>query len=350
MASWSGVGRYTTGLASALARRDDVALVVACDPVDVELLTGDLNAEVFSATSAPFSLTGMWELGRIARRARADVTHCPHFPTPFPALHPLVVTLHDLSPLIVPGLMPSAAKRTLYRAWNRRAVRCADRIVAVSASTAHDLARIFPPAATKTSVVLEAADDFAGGDLGELPEWLQGRRYILSMGNMRPHKDLPTLLRAFEALSDDGVLLVLVGNDVPGYAASVIGGAADRVRFTGPVDDPMLRRLYQDAAVFAFPSFYEGFGLPPLEAMSLGTPVVCADAASLPEVVGDAALLFPARNVDALTAALARVLSDDAFRRHLSAAGRARAATMTWERTAKETVAVYERAIVEAHE
>ncbi|MDZ4655864.1 MAG: glycosyltransferase family 1 protein [Coriobacteriia bacterium] len=347
MASWSGVGRYTTGLASALARRDDIALVVACNPAAAELLTGDLNAEVFSATSAPFSLTGMWELGRIARAARADVTHCPHFPTPLPAPHPLVVTLHDLSPLIVPGLMPSAAKRALYRAWNHRAVRQANRIVTVSENTARDLARFFPVSASKTSVVLSAADDFARGELGELPSWLEGRRYILSMGNTRPHKDVPTLVQAFEALPDKDVMLVLVGADVPGYVASVIGASSERVRFTGPVDDSVLRRLYTTAELFAFPSLYEGFGLPPLEAMALGTPVITTSAASLPEVVGDAAVVVPPGDVEALAGALADVLSDNALRARLSDAGRARAATMTWERTAKETIAVYERVVAE---
>jgi alpha-1,3-rhamnosyl/mannosyltransferase len=344
MASWTGVGRYTRGLEHALSSRDDIQLVRVIAPDAPASLGG---AQSVTATRHPFSPAGALELGSIVRRVAPDLTHCLHFPTPMPARSPLVVTLHDLSPLVVAGLMPSALKRHVYRVWNRRAVRRADHIIADSASTARDLARFFPHAAGKTSVVLLAADDFAAGSLGELPEWLQGQRYILSMGNTRPHKDLPTLLRAFASLADDRLQLVLAGNDVPGYAASIIGAAAERVRFTGPVDDPVLRRLYRDAEVFAFPSLYEGFGLPPLEAMSFGVPVITTSAASLPEVVGDAALLFPPRDADALTAALARLLSDDALRQRLSEAGRRQAAIMSWERTAAETIAVYERVLGE---
>ncbi len=115
--------------------------------------------------------------------------------------------------------------------------------------------------------------------------------------------------------------------------------------FTGRVSDAELRALYAGASAFVFPSRYEGFGLPPLEAMALGAPVVCADAASLPEVVGDAALLFPAGDAVALAAALSRVLDDLALRERLSRAGRERAARFTWERTAAATVAVYREAL-----
>jgi len=118
-----------------------------------------------------------------------------------------------------------------------------------------------------------------------------------------------------------------------------------RVAFTGPVSDAELRALYVGASVFVFPSRHEGFGLPPLEAMSLGAPVVCADAASLPEVVGDAALLFAPGDAAALATALSRVLDDPALRERLSRAGRERAAQFTWERTAAGTVAAYREAL-----
>jgi glycosyltransferase involved in cell wall biosynthesis len=137
--------------------------------------------------------------------------------------------------------------------------------------------------------------------------------------------------------------LLLVGAGPSGYVRSVLGDdpASDAVVFTGRVDDPTLRRLYASATVFVFPSTYEGFGLPPLEAMISGTPVVCSDAASLPEVVGDAALTFPAGDADACAAAIARVLEEPELRARLVRQGAQRVRLFTWERTAEGTLAAY---------
>ena len=345
MADWSGIGRYTTGLVRAIAARGDVEIV--------QLLAKEGAAPVadaifLRANAHPFTPEGGLELGRVARLTACDVTHCLHFPTPFPARHPLVVTLHDLTPLMVPGTMQAFPHGLGYRIWNRRASRVADRIITPSHFTATDVERLFPAAAGKVRVTPEAADDLTTGPLAPMPEDLgafAGERYALSMGNTKPHKDLPTLLRAFESVASvrPGLSLLLAGTDVPGYAASVLGDspAVSRVHFTGRVDDAVLRRLYADAAVFAFPSRYEGFGLPPLEAMGMGTPVVCADATSLPEVVGDAALLVPVGDADALARGLASVLDDGAVAARLVAAGRARAASFSWENTARDTLAVY---------
>jgi alpha-1,3-rhamnosyl/mannosyltransferase len=212
---------------------------------------------------------------------------------------------------------------------------------------------MFSAAGRKLRVVLESADGFADGPVGEIPEGLvpAGAPYLLSMGNTKPHKDLPTLLRAFARVAPawPDLRLLLVGADVAGFVASVLDGdeAAGRVRFTGRVGDDVLRALYRHAAVFVFPSRYEGFGLPPLEAMAFGTPVVCSDAASLPEVVGDAALLFPAGDIGALSDALSLVLGDASVRERLSHAGPKRAARFTWERTAAGTVAVYREALAQ---
>jgi alpha-1,3-rhamnosyl/mannosyltransferase len=171
------------------------------------------------------------------------------------------------------------------------------------------------------------------------------------MGNTKPHKDLPTLLRAYPKLapSTPDLRLLLVGPEPPGYLqaqlADIPTEVSSRVAFTGQVTDGQLRALYAGAVVFVFPSRYEGFGLPPLEAMALGAPVICADAASLPEVVGEAALLFPAGDSEALTEVLGRALRDPALRRSLTARGRERAAQFTWENTAVATVAVYSAAL-----
>jgi len=350
MASWSGIGRYSTGLARELARIPDVEIVQV---IEEGLAAPVRSAETITARSHAFYPTGGLELGRIADAAKPDLVHCLHVPTPIPSRHPLAVTIHDLTPLRVAGVMPSIVRRMAYRWWCGRAGSAAGLLIADSRATATDIAAFFPRAAGRTRVVELAADDFVGGPGGELsPALAEGGPYLLSMGNTKPHKDLPTLLRAFAQVNvrHPELRLLLVGRDEPGYAASVLGDtpAARRVAFTGRVDDPVLRALYAGAEAFVFPSRYEGFGLPPLEAMASGTPVVCSDAASLPEVVGDAALLFDAGDVTAAAGAILRLLEDDSLRASLTAAGRERAALFTWKRTAAETVAVY-RELVEAH-
>ena len=354
MAGWSGVGRYTTGLARALAARDDVELVQACAAGGPPPATPRGAGEVVMLAAHPFSLRGALELGRLARRSAPDVVHCPHFPTPAPVCGPLVVTLHDLTPLLAPGVMPSPARRAVYRAWNARAARVAHRVLVPSRCTAADVERVFPAACGKIRVTPEAADDFAAGPADSLVGRLAALAappYLLAIGNAKPHKDLVTLLRAFVRLAPawPELRLLLVWSDQPRFVAGALGGAPQdvisRVAFTGPVGDAELRALYAGAAAFVFPSRYEGFGLPPLEAMALGAPVVCANAASLPEVVGDAALLFTPGDDAALAAALARVLADSALCEHLVAAGRERAVQFTWAGTAAVTVAAYRAAL-----
>jgi len=296
------------------------------------------------------SLRGSFELSRILRKTDADIVHCPHFPTPVPLRAPLVVTLHDLIPLVFPGSMPSRLKRGVYRLGNARAIHRAAGVIVPSRATALDVSRLFPQAKNKIVVIPEAADDFASGPRATLTRELKGlasASYLLSMGNTKPHKDLHTLLEAFKilAISFPELRLLLVGPEQPGYLEERLADApaaiAGRVHFTGPVDDARLRSLYAKAEAFVFPSRYEGFGLPALEAMALGTPVVCADAASLPEVVADAALLFPPGEQQALSTRLGELLSDPVLRQRSAEAGLARTSQFTWAKTAEATVAVY---------
>jgi alpha-1,3-rhamnosyl/mannosyltransferase len=361
MATWTGVGRYTTGLARALARIEGVEItqVIAAgekppvapgDPAADAAVGACAVPDPIPTSKHPFALGGGRELGRIAREVAPDLTHCAHFPTPLPAPHPLVVTMHDLSPLLVPGIMPSAARRAAYRWWNGRAVRVADRIITDATFTVGEIERVFPRAVGRITPIPLGVDDFASGPIGPLPEpqvMMSGTPYLLSMGSTRSHKDLPTLLSAFAAIAPERpeLWLLLVGADEPGYIARSLADASpeirERVAFTGRVDDGTLRALMAGAAAFVFPSRYEGFGLPPLEAMALGTPAVVSDAASLLEVVGDAALTFAPGDVARLAVRLEALLADDRLRERHSAAGLMRARELTWSKTAAATLAVY---------
>jgi alpha-1,3-rhamnosyl/mannosyltransferase len=340
MATWGGIGRYCQGLVRALAQLPGLELVQMAAPGSLVPVP---EAEVVTAARHPFSVGGAIEFGRIARRVTPDVTHALHFPVPLPAAHPLVVTIQDLTPLLVRGVMPSAAKRAVYRYKLRRAITVADRVLTPSQRTAEDVVAFVQSARGKVRPVLLAADDFTSGTVGELPEWLTGKRFVLSMGNTKPHKELPTLLRAFAELPHAELLLVLAGTDPGGFVSGVLGDhpAASRVRFSGPISDDTLRALYTNAALLAFPSRYEGFGLPPLEAMSLGTPVVTARAGSLPEVVGEAGIMIPPGDVRALAEAMGRVLADTALAADMHTRGLARAAEFSWRHTAEGTAAVY---------
>lgn len=352
MATWTGVGRYTVGLTRALAALGDPDLELVCAVARKQEAPVPGLATV-DANYSPLSPLGMLELGSIHSAVAPEVTHCLHFPTPFPVHRPLVVTMHDLTPLVIEGVMPSGLKRAIYRGLTQRAAARADLIVTLSQFTAAEVSRHIRGTGQRMRVTGAGADDFSAGPVaslsGQLARLAAGP-YVLSMGSTRAHKDLPTLLRAFApiALAHPELRLLLVGASTPGYLAATLPdvpeAVRERVTFTGRVSDDELRALYAGAAVFAFPSRYEGFGLPPLEAMALGAPVVCANAASLPEVVGEAALTFEPGDAAALAAAITRVLDEDAIRDGLVTAGRARAAELTWEAAARKTLEVYREA------
>jgi len=348
MASWTGVGRYTRGLAGALGGREDIELVELVAPGEEPTTPG---GESYESAGHPFSPGGARTFARALREVQADIVHCAHFPTPFPMPHPLVVTVHDFIPLSVAGVMPSSARRLAYRLMIRRAIRGADRIITLSEHSARATREFYAPAGGRISVTPAAADDFAAGEIGALPPVVAGLgRYVFGFGNTRPHKRLDVLLRAWASAEPSlpaDVALVLTGDEPEGFVNAAIGDLPRpaRIVWLGRADDETLRALYARATAFVFPSSHEGFGLPPLEAMMFGAPVICSDAASLPEVVGNAALLVPPLDVGALANAITRLVTDPAFAGDLAERGRVRAMGFTWTRTAELTTAVYQQVL-----
>ncbi|HUZ00043.1 MAG TPA: glycosyltransferase family 1 protein [Thermomicrobiaceae bacterium] len=287
-------------------------------------------------------------------RYRMDVVHAPVNVAPVLSPVPTVVTVHDLAFARYPEQYPGLKQRYL-NALTRRSVRRASRVIAVSENTRIDVLRDYGVAPERVVTVPNGIDpamkpvpddDALARFRGEhgLP-----RHFLLFVGTLQPRKNLLGLLRAYARVRDRLDLpLVVVGGAgwhyTPIFDEVQRLGLNDRVSFAGYAAGDTLASWYSAATAFVFPSLYEGFGLPVAEAMACGTAVVTSSTSSLPEVAGDAALLVDPRDLEALGEALVRVASDEALRRNLRERGLARARQFTWERTARETVAVYHEA------
>jgi glycosyltransferase involved in cell wall biosynthesis len=263
-----------------------------------------------------------------------------------------VFTLHDLAYLLFPE-HHLLRNRIYLRTMMPRFLRRADRIIAVSEHTRRDALRSYPLDPEKIEVIPEGVEPRFRSDVGRdavadvrrrlgLPD-----RFILSVGTIEPRKNHATLVEAYASLREQhpDVGLVIAGGRGWLYERFFERvrslGLEGHVVFTGHVPDEDMPALFNAAEVFAFPSEFEGFGLPPLEAMACGVPVVCSDAASLPEVVGDAGVLVPPRDVGAWIRAIDRLLSDAPLRAGFGARGLARARRFSWDAAAERTLEVY---------
>jgi glycosyltransferase involved in cell wall biosynthesis len=352
----TGAGVYVARLLAAMASRDDVEAEVFCAPGSAAALAAPgLRLHPVAAARAGRPARIIWTqllAGRAARAAGADLLHGVHYELPLAARLPAVVTVHDLTLLTNPEGHEPGKVRYFGRAL-RRAVRVARRVLCVSATTARDLADREGVAPERIDVTRLGTDL---GPAGEAEVAALRRRlgldgpYLLGLGTVEPRKDLPTLVRAFASLAGELphrlVLAGLAGWGQGALAAAVAdSGVADRVLLCGYLPEADKAALFTGADVFAYPSRYEGFGLPVLEAMACGTPVVTTTGGSLPEVAGDAALLVEPGDPDALAAALAKLAGDPSARQAAASRGRARAAEFTWDGCAAETVAAYRRAL-----
>ncbi len=262
-----------------------------------------------------------------------------------------ITTIYDAISFVYPQLTPSARARMLIRLFHRLAIRASDHVLTISDASARDLTRVFPALSGKISVAPLAADPCFS------PQTQAQQRatcaalgidgpFALYLASNKPHKNIPRLVEAWaRCAARETHTLVIAGHQDPRYTQAQDAarelGLSGRVRFTGPVSDADAAALHSACEVFVFPSLYEGFGLTPLEAMSCGAPVICANTASLPEVVGDAAILIDPHDSAAISAALERVLGDAAVRGELRTKSLRRAAQFSWRNTAAATIAAY---------
>ena len=305
----------------------------------------------------------LWEqfaLPRALRTGAIDLIPGLAYALPLSCPCHSVVTVHDLTFHRYPQTLPSY-RRTYLKAATRLAVRRADRIVAVSHHTAQELVHLLGVEADRIDVVHNGVDEaYRPAPPEDVERFRQQRglpdRYILFLGTLEPRKNIGTLIRAYAQLrqlngasSATGTKLVVAGGKgwyfKELFALTDSLGLRNDVLFPGFVPTTDLPWWYRAATCFVYPSLYEGFGLPVLEAMACGTPVVCSSASSLPEVAGDAALLVEPLDVEALAQAIGNILSDETLWRQLGSNGTKQAEGFSWRRCAEETAAVY-RAIL----
>jgi glycosyltransferase involved in cell wall biosynthesis len=355
----SGLNRYCEGLIPQLAAQAPFhqLIVIRLERAPGPAFAAAANVRevrVPGVTGTLPLLLSRRTLARVfAEHGAPDLLHSLFHVVPFGvrAVHggrpPIVVTLHDLiwvdySRQVEPTRLHAWWRRRLGSTAIRHALASADHVLCNSDATRRSADRWI--ARERTSVVYHGvAEPFfavpAGGRRAGAPA------VIAAFGVAKRYKNVECLVRAFALIAEarPALQLLLIGGDGGTRDLSARLGVADRVRITGPLADTELRTSIRDAAVFVVPSLVEGFGLPVLEAMALGTPVVASDIPALREVAGDAALTFNPHQPESLAAALINVLDDDRLGSRMSTAGRARARQFDWGRTAEQTLAAYER-------
>lgn len=348
-----GMETYARELIPPLAARAELVALVNREAADEEFGCERIVVPVRARNRLEWVRGEQQHVPRLAERAGADLVHSLASTAPLRGRTRRITTIHDLNYKLVPDThfgLRGLGMRALVPAAARRS----HRILVDAASTKDDLVRHLRTPADKIDVAplgvqvgdaapTDAAALRTGLDLGARP-------VVLSVSAKRPHKNIARLLDALAAIpAERRPLLVVPGYATPyeaelrDHAAAL--GVADDVRWPAWLSASQLEGLYALAEVSVFPSLYEGFGLPVLEAMARGVPVACSNGSSLPEVAGDAALLFDPEDPGAIRAALERLLADEGERARLAAAGRERAAGFTWERTAELTAAAYERTL-----
>ena len=345
----TGIGFYTAGLVSALQKTDH-------ENKYIHLLPKQRDHDFRSVERFWWDQVNM---PRLARASKADLLHQPGFSAPLFYNKPVVVTVHDLIALVFGKEIPLGSQLYFGR-WMPFSYKFADHIIADSHHTKRDILKYLKISPEKITVVHLAADQSFRQISPKETELVREKfglsePFILHLATINPRKNLEFLVRVFSKVRlqvDKPIKLVITGKK--GWYYNKLFKLVedlklnDNVVFTGYVTDTEKVALYNAATIMAFPSLYEGFGLPPLEAMQCGTPVVSSNTSSLPEVVGDAGILISPTDEKGWAEALSNLLTNQKERESLSKKGLVQAAKFSWERTALETMAVYDRVLKES--
>jgi glycosyltransferase involved in cell wall biosynthesis len=357
-----GIGTYVRNLLRQLARLDTATeYVLICGEEDCSIAsTLGPNFRAVPEKAGTYSVREQIAVPIDLRRQRAELFHEPHYV--LPPLTPCrsVVTIHDCIHLRFPQYLPNRLGYAYARASMWTATHRAARVITVSEASKRDILRYFRVPESRIDVIYNAIDDRfweepPADDVERVRQRYQlTAPFVLYAGNIKPHKNLERLIESFHLLRQDSpelkdVQLLIIGDQISKYAT--LRRAVHRhklhkhVRFFGFVSDQTLAALYRLADVFVFPSLYEGFGLPPLEAMASGTPVITSNVSSLPEVVGDAAFMIDPYEPEAIADAMRRVLTKPELRASLRARGLARAREFSWERSIRRVREIYDEVL-----
>jgi glycosyltransferase involved in cell wall biosynthesis len=352
-----GIGTYTRNLLRHLARIDqDNEYVLLCHQPDLGIGAQlGTNFRTVLEPSRNYSIGEQFHVPWVLHRERPDVFHAPHYVMPPAVRCRSIVTIHDCIHLMFPQYLPNRAAYLYAKASMWMAARRSHKILTVSEASKRDIIRFLNVPASKVVVVYNAMDERFGvapseEAIARVRERYQlDHRFVLYVGNIKPHKNLVRLVEAFEQLRArgfDDLTLLIIGDEIsklPALRRAVHSHKLHKhVRFLGYLPDDTLAVLYRLADVFVFPSLYEGFGLPPLEAMACGAPVVTSNVSSLPEVTGDAAVLVDPYDATSIADGVAKVLSDPALRSEMRVKGIARAREFSWERSVSRTRQIYQ--------
>ncbi|MBI2865629.1 MAG: glycosyltransferase family 4 protein [Chloroflexi bacterium] len=348
-----GIGRYTYNLVRGLSRASpEDTFVVFNNPkldnrrYDIPRLAAP-NVILRLADVPTFSMQEQTRLPSLIAKEKVAVFHSPYYIKPYRHRVPSVVTIHDVSSSLYPEYLPSVQARLVFEATTRLAITTSLIVIVDSQAAKSDLMQQYSVPPDKIRVIHLAADEFDDGRPSVLPACLQGLRYVLYLGINKPHKNLGRLIQAWAKL-DVPHKLVLAGKEDLRYPEArqevEAHGLGDKVIFLGEVDEDEMPAVYRGADLFVFPSLNEGFGLPVLEAMKSGVPVIASQTSSLPEIVGDAGILVNPYDPNEMAMAIQFALTNDSLREELRQKSLQQARKFSWERTARETLAVYREA------
>lgn len=347
-----GTETYARSLIEALARQDgenEYVVFVSREAAALDVTPAPNFQRVVAPVNAmKRAVRYAWEQTilpvALARRG-ANMVHSMGYVSPLAARCPQVVTVHDVNYLGHTGRR-TAIGRNAFRFVVERSVARADHVITDSEFSRTEIIRHTRAAPGKVTVVHLAGRDIDGTDNGARAELLPGRPYVMAFSSLSAHKNIHRLIEAFARVSSSVPhSLVLVGHlpEKTAFRAEIEAAGDDRVLFTGYLPDADVDALMRKASLFAFPSLYEGFGLPLLDAQIAGVPVACSSAGALPEVAGNGAVLFDPLSVDDMASALKRCLLDMNLRESLISAGHENSKQFSWDRTARQTLDVYER-------
>lgn len=360
-----GIGTYTRNIVRALGRLDRRNKYFLIGSPEKVKEIGPLPPNFHSVPLLEQDTTakGYFEFRTILKRLEVDLVHIPYLfwlPRTLPC--PYVITVHDVLEHMSRSKAHSSLRRSMHYQLTRRVLKGAARIFAVSQFSKSEIEQLFGIPSKKVEVVYNAIDErFLHGHATDAERQLIAERYLVNYpfllyaGRISPHKNLVRIIEAFSALRGElekenkfpDLKLIIIGDDLSGHPdlrrTVIRSGVNNDVRFFGFVPIDVLRIFYDIANVFLFPSLYEGFGLPPLEAMAHGTPVVTSNTSSLPEVVGNAAVLVNPENVFEIMRATHRVLVDQSLREKLKQRGYEQAKRFSWDASARSVLRVYEQ-------